>query len=397
MNFLADIPTLQGRRVLLRVDFNILFRNGELEDDTRIRETLPTIHYLRERGAKVIILTHIGRPDGRVDEALRTGHVAARLAQHIDAPVHALPEFRGPHVEAAIADMQAGDVLMLENIRFSPEEKNNAGTLAHDLASLADLFVFDAFAVAHRAEASVVGVTAYLPSYGGFLIQKEMEGLSRVLTQPERPLLLVVGGVKVETKIPVLEHLGPQADRVLIGGGVFNAYLKASGYDIGNSVVDDALLEQAYQYCSLPNVVRPMDVVVGAVDGSGARAVRIDPTPGRICGPEEGIYDIGPETMMHFGAHVADAKTIVWSGSLGLYSQPPYYMGTRAIAGALAQSSDRGAFSVVGGGDTLNAIADIGAQESIGLISTGGGAMLEFLAGKTLPGIAALEANAAEA
>jgi phosphoglycerate kinase len=377
---------VEGKRVLVRVDFNVPLKGGKVADDRRIREALPTINYLIEHRAKTILASHLGRPEGKVVEELRLTPVAARLGELLGRPVRKLDDCVGPEVERAIAQMRPGEVVLLENLRFHEGEEANDPEFARALAALADLFVDDAFGTAHRKHASNYGVARLLPSAAGFLMEQEITNLSRLRDNPERPFLALIGGKKAEDKIGVLFDLLGKVDAFLIGGGVAFTLLKARGYEVGNSIVDEALLGKAEQFLAEAEhrgvtVVLPQDVRI---------AERFDPkAPARVV-PVRAIpkgwigLDIGPETAEEFGRRVRGAKTVLWTGPLGAFELPQFMEGTRAVAQALAKAP---AFSVIGGGETAEAIEGLGLAKEMGYISTGGGAMLHFLRGEELPAV----------
>lgn len=390
---IKKVHNLKNKRVMVRVDFNVPVSRGRVLDDTRLRESLPTIEYLIKRQAKVIIVTHLGRPAGKRLRALKLDPVARRLSELLKQKVKKLPRWSGVPVEKEINGLGQGQAVMLENIRFSPVEKNDQGTLSQELAGLADLFVLDGFAVAHRGDASVSGVAKYLPAYAGLLLEREVKGLEKVTKQPAQPFVIVIGGAKIETKVPVIKNLLPKADHILVGGGIVNTYLKAMGYKVGDSLVDDEFKKEAVAYAQRRKVILPVDVVVGTVDGKKYRVVAIGKKPHAICPPGEGILDVGPQTIRLFAGYIKRAKTIVWNGAMGKFEQKPYDVGTLAIARLVASRSKGKAYGVIGGGETLQAMELTGMSEYVDLISTGGGAMLEFLSGQELPGIEALTSS----
>jgi phosphoglycerate kinase len=377
---------VEGKRVLVRVDFNVPLKGGKITDDRRIREALPTINYLIEHRAKTILASHLGRPEGKVVEELRLTPVAARLGELLGRPVRKLDDCVGPEVERAIAQMGPGEVVLLENLRFHEGEEANDPEFARALAALAELFVDDAFGTAHRKHASNYGVARLLPSAAGFLMEQEITNLSRLRDNPERPFLALIGGKKAEDKIGVLFDLLGKVDAFLIGGGVAFTLLKARGYEVGDSIVDEALLGKAEQFLAEAEhrgvtVVLPQDVRI---------AERFDPkAPARVV-PVRAIpkgwigLDIGPATAEEFGRRVRGAKTVLWTGPLGAFELPQFAEGTRAVAQALAKAP---AFSVIGGGETAEAIEGLGLAKEMGYISTGGGAMLHFLRGEELPAV----------
>ena len=388
---------VRGKRVLVRVDFNVPLEDGRVTDDTRIRAALPTIRYLVEHEARVILMSHLGRPKGQVREELRMDPVAAVLAKRLGQPVRKVDEVVGPEVEKAVSELKPGEVLLLENTRFHPGETKNDPEFARQLAALGDLFVNDAFGAAHRAHASVVGVAQYLPTVAGFLMERELRMLGQILERPREPFAAVLGGAKISDKIGVLKVLIQKAEYVLIGGGMANTFLKAQGIDVQASLVEDEALDEARAILAReaerhkkreekePQLFLPVDVVVAdrfAPDAE-ARVVPVDQIP-------EGwrIMDIGPETVQHFRAPLARAKTIFWNGPMGVYEFDRFAKGTREIAEIIAGME---AITVVGGGDSAAAVMEMGLADRITHVSTGGGAALEFLEGKELPGVAVIE------
>lgn len=380
---------MAGRRVLVRVDFNVPLREGEVADDGRIRAALPTIEYLRRQGAKVLLISHLGRPDGRVVESLRMAPVGRRLGELLGETVQTVSVCVGPEAEAAAAKMQSGDLLLLENVRFyAGEEQNDAG-FTKQLAGLADAFVNDAFGTAHRAHASTVGVAGLLPAAAGFLVQREIEFLGRVLEQPERPFLSLLGGAKVSDKIGVIRNLLPKVDTIAIGGGMAYTFLKALGHEVGRSLLDEQRVGLAKELLDAAeaagvDVLLPVDVVVANAFRADAdrQVVAVDAIPEDWLG-----LDIGPRTRKLFAKAVGKAKTIVWNGPMGVFEWEAFSEGTRDVARAMAES---GALTIVGGGDSAAAVEQEGVADRISHVSTGGGAALEFLEGKPLPGISAL-------
>lgn len=375
-----------GKRVLVRVDFNVPLAEGRVTDDTRIRAALPTINYLLERGAKVILMSHLGRPKGKVVDELRLNPVADRLAELLGKPVRKLDDCIGPEVEAQVAQMQPGEVILLENVRFHPEDEANDPGFAQRLASLGDIFVNDAFGAAHRAHASTVGVAKHLPSVAGFLMEKELTFLGQALTAPAHPFVAILGGAKISDKIGVIENLLTKVDALLIGGGMANTFLKAQGYEIGQSLVEDESLDVAREMLERAGekLALPVDVVIADRFDAAAKSnvVPVDQVP-----KDWRILDIGPKTVELFRRKLAGAKTVVWNGPMGVFEFPRFAAGTEAIARILAES---GATTIIGGGDSVAAVEQAGLADRMTHISTGGGASLEFLEGKELPGVAAL-------
>ncbi len=383
---------LAGKRVLVRVDFNVpMNESGEITDDLRIRTALPTLRYLVEQRARVIICTHMGRPKGQRVEKFSLAPVAALTAEMLGRPVPLAPDCIGDEVAAAVAALKDGDCLMLENLRFHPEEEKNDAAFSRQLAAVADVYVNDAFAVSHRAHASVVGVTAHVPEKAaGFLLQKEMEYFQRAIGTPQRPLVAIVGGAKVSGKLEALQNMLGRVDRMIIGGAMANTFLKSQGYSVGASKVEDDLLETARQLLVQARekgikVYLPVDVI--AADRFAPDAVSKQVTIQDI--PDNWMaLDIGPASVVLFNEALADAKTIVWNGPMGAFEMDAYARGTMALAHTVASSH---ALSVTGGGDSNAAVKQSGEAENISYMSTGGGAFLMLMEGKELPGIKALD------
>jgi phosphoglycerate kinase len=382
--------TLAGKRVFTRVDFNVpINEQGEISDDTRIRAGLPTITYMLDNGAAVILATHLGRPKGSVKESLRLDAVALRLQDLLGRQVRKLDEVVGDKVSHAAGELKAGDIMMLENVRFHPGEEKNNPELSRAYAELADIFVSDAFGTAHRAHASNAGVAAYLPAVAGLLMEAEIVNLSKALHEPERPLVAVVGGSKIADKIDVLKNFMGTVNSLLLGGGMANTFLSAKGYNMGTSLVEGDKLEQAAELLRLAadnnvNLCLPVDLVVAdKVDGTAtALVVTAESVPaGKMA------LDIGPKTREIFTKLIAEAGTILWNGPLGVFEIDKFSAGTFDVARAVAASR---AFSIIGGGDVVAAVEKAGATGGISHLSTGGGATLEFWEGKELPGIAVL-------
>ena len=384
-----DSSEIYGKRVLVRVDFNVPMAPGttRISDDSRIRESLPTIEYLREREARVILCCHFGRPKGRVVEEMRLGPVRERLGELLGLAVLDAAGPSGSEPLSRTSEMAPGDVALLENLRFDPREEANDDGFAGELAALADIFVNDAFGAAHRAHASTVGVTKYLPAVAGMLMARELEMLGSAIASPESPVVAIVGGAKVADKIAVLENLARSVDRILIGGGMVAAFARADGHSggAGDAAPDDVAAARSLLDNSPAEIFVPPDVVTGksfAADTT-AELRRLDSIPG-----DELILDIGPETRSMFAEAIADARTIIWNGPAGVFEWEPFSHGTEAIANAVA--ANESATSIVGGGSTAEAVRAFGVDQRISHVSTGGGASLEFLEGKTLPGVAAL-------
>ena len=389
----ADLSAsdLSGKRVLVRVDFNVPLDNGSITDDTRIRAALPTIQDLTSKGAKVILTSHFGRPKG-VDESLRLTPVAARLSELLGKPVKKFDDCIGDEVTQGVAELQNGDVALLENVRFYAEEEDNDPEFAKKLASVADLYVNDAFGTAHRAHASTEGVTHYLPSVAGYLIEKELKFLQGAIEEPKRPLAAIVGGSKVSSKIGVIEALLDKCDKLLLGGGMIFTFYKARGLNVGNSLVEEDKLELARALEAKAKqkgvaFLLPTDVIVAdkfAPDAE-AKTVSINEIPDGWMG-----LDIGPDSVKVFQDALGDCKTVIWNGPMGVFEFEKFAAGTKAIALTLADLTKTGAITIIGGGDSVAAVEQLNLGEQMSHISTGGGASLELLEGKVLPGIAAL-------
>ncbi len=378
---------VKGKKVLVRVDFNVPIKDGLVGDDTRMRAALPTIQYLLDNGAAVILCSHLGRPKDAPDPAYSLKPVAAHLGTLIEAKVSFAEDCVGEVAEMAAADLQPGDVLVLENTRFHAGEKKNDPQMAKQLASLADLFVNDAFGSAHRAHASTAGVADYLPAAAGFLLEKEIKYLGNAIADPERPFVAILGGAKVSDKIGVIDNLLSKADQILIGGGMANTFFKAQGYEMGDSLVEEDVVDTARALLDTAagKLVLPVDMVIAdAFEADAEDQVMIVgdvPAGWRV-------LDIGPRSVEIFGMVIKRAKTIVWNGPMGVFEFEKFAKGTFEVARIVAESD---ATSIVGGGDSISAINKSGLEDKITHISTGGGASLEMLEGKLLPGLAALD------
>jgi phosphoglycerate kinase len=378
---------VKGKRVLVRVDFNVPIEDGKVGDDTRIQAALPTIRYLLDHGAAVILMSHLGRPKGEPKPELSLRPVAEYLDKLLDQPVKFAEDCLGPKAEEAAQKLEPGQVLLLENTRFHPEEKKNDPAMAKQLAGLADLYVNDAFGSAHRAHASTTGVADYLPAVAGFLMEKEIKYLGEAIANPERPFIAILGGAKVSDKIGVIRNLLDKADQVLIGGGMANTFFKAQGYPVGESLVEDDVLDTARQLVKKDDkkLRLPIDVVIADAFDADAqhKVMSMGPVP-------DGwrIMDIGPQTVDAYAKTIKGSGTVVWNGPMGVFEFPAFAEGTFGVAKAVAESD---ATSIIGGGDSVSAINKSGLSEHITHMSTGGGASLEMLEGKTLPGLAALD------
>ncbi len=385
---------LRGKRVLVRVDFNVPVDSGQVADDTRIRATLPTLESLVQKGAGLILMSHLGRPGGERKPDLSLRPVAERLGELLDAPIRFVPELVGPEVDDAVEELGGGEVLLLENTRFHPGEKANDRELSERLAELADVYVNDAFGSAHRAHASTAGVAEAMkkrgrPAVAGLLMEKELRFLGGALEAPAPPFVAILGGAKISGKIDVIENLLPKVDDLLVGGAMANTFFRALGFDTGASLVEEDRVDMARELLDRAEgkLALPTDCVVADM----AREDAVTETVDRDAVAEgKKILDIGPESVQDFAARIASAQTIVWNGPMGMFEVAPFREGTLELARAVAEATDRGATTIIGGGDTAAAVEQAGLTDRMTHVSTGGGASLEFLEGRTLPGVAAL-------
>lgn len=393
----ADLE-VKGKRVLVRVDFNVPLdkKTGAITDDTRIRASLPTIEFLLSKGGRVILMSHLGRPDGKVVPKMSLAPCAQRLSELLKMPVGMGPDCIGPEVEAQVRALNDGEVLLLENLRFHPEEEANEVSFAKQLAGLGELYVNDAFGTAHRAHASTEGVTRFLsPCAAGFLMLKEIEYLGKALESPERPFLAILGGAKISGKIEVIENLMDKVDVLLVGGGMMFTFYKAKGFEVGKSLLETDKVELARSVMEETNekgrrFMLPVDALVADSLEPTAQTKAVAAT----AIPEDWYgVDIGPESIKAFTAEIQKARTVVWNGPLGIFETAPFAKGTLAVAQALAEATEKGATTIVGGGDSAAAVSQAGLEDKVSHVSTGGGASLEFLEGKVLPGVAALTAR----
>jgi len=377
---------VSGKRVLVREDLNVPLKDGQVADATRIKAAIPTLKDLQARGAMVIVMSHLGRPKG-VDQSLSLRPVAQELGRALWTEVKFAYDCVGPQAQSAVSRLQPGSVLLLENVRFHPEDEANDPAFAQQLASLGEIFCNDAFASSHRAHASVVGVAKYLPAYAGHLMEAELNALHAALDYPKKPLIAVIGGAKVSTKIGLLNNLATKVDALIIGGAMANTFLKAQGHNTGNSLIDDTAIEPANQIWKTmgQRLVLPVDLVATQQTMSG-QPLRVFPAANVEAGWI--AVDIGPQSIDLFSRHVQGAGTIVWNGPLGITEVPEFSAGTKAVGGAIAAS---GAYTLVGGGDTAAAVDALGLAGRFSFVSTGGGATLEYLEGKELPGVAVLK------
>ncbi len=380
---------LKGKRVFCRVDFNVPMSEGKVTDDTRIRAAVPTIEYLVEQGAKVILASHLGRPKGEVNDEMRLAATGVRLSELLHKEVKSLDESIGEKVEQEIATMEEGDIVLLENVRFHAGEEKNDEELAKAFANLADVFVNDAFGAAHRAHASTAGIASHLPAVSGLLLEKELDVLGKALSEPERPFTAIIGGAKVKDKIGVIDHLLDKVDNLIIGGGLSYTFIKAQGYEIGNSLVEEDKLDLANSFIEKAKqkgvkFYLPIDATVASEFSQDAETknVKIEEIPADWMG-----LDIGPETAAMYAEVIKNSKLIIWNGPMGVFEMPAFENGTKSVAQAMAETSG---YTVIGGGDSAAAVEKFHVAEKMDHISTGGGASLEFMEGKDLPGVSAL-------
>ncbi|MBP0726796.1 phosphoglycerate kinase [Bacillus sp. RG28] len=378
---------VKGKRVFCRVDFNVPMKNGSITDETRIRAAIPTIQYLIEKGAKVILASHLGRPKGQVNEDMRLTAVAARLGELLGKDVKKTDEAYGEAVKSEVAKMNEGDVLVLENVRFYPGEEKNDPELAKEFADLADVFVNDAFGAAHRAHASTAGIAKYIPAVSGLLMEKELDVLGKALSNPERPFTAIIGGAKVKDKIGVIDNLLEKVDNLIIGGGLAYTFVKALGHEIGKSLLEEDKIDLAKSFMDKAKekgvkFYMPIDAVIADEFGENAnsKVVDIDAIPADW----EGL-DIGPKTAELYADVIKNSKLVIWNGPMGVFEIDKFANGTKAVAQALADSKDT--YSIIGGGDSAAAAEKFGLADQMSHISTGGGASLEFMEGKVLPGV----------
>lgn len=396
----SDLPddVIRGKRALVRVDFNVPLENGAVSDDTRIRASLPTIEYLLARSARCILVSHLGRPHGARDAALTLRPVAERLNELMSGvDVRFVDDSVGEAVRTAVAQLPEGSVLVLENIRFQPGEESDDPALGGELAALADVYVNDAFGSAHRAHASTHAAAQAARSQGkpavaGLLLDRELEFLGEALHDPKRPFVAVLGGAKISGKIDVIEALLPRVDRILIGGAMANTFFRSLGLETGRSLIEPDRVAMAAELLDRAGtrLILPVDCVVASgPDSESGNIVARDEV-----GPDTMILDIGPSSVATFGAFLGEARTVLWNGPMGMFERPPFAEGTRGVAWQVVEATDRGALTIAGGGDTAAALEAIGARDRLSHVSTGGGAALEFLEGRELPGVAALDERA---
>jgi len=387
MKFLRDF-NFKDKRVLVRVDFNVPLGNDSQVDekeDWRLKAVLPTINYLLKQKAKIILLAHLGRPEGKIKEELRLNPIAQRLEELLNQKILKLDDCLGLEVERSVSKMKEGEIVFLENLRFYPEEKENSPDFTKQLAKLGDFYVNDAFGTSHRAHASIIGLPKYLPSCAGLLLEKEINNLSKILNKLESPLLVIIGGKKISTKIKLIEMFLKKADNLILGGALANTVIRAKGFAIGRSIIEEEMIDRVKKL-ELTNIKLHLPVdAVASIDVSGNKDSRIVPI-GKT-NEDEMILDIGPDSENLFKQIIFQAKMIIWNGPMGIFEVAKFSSGSREIAKAVTQSS---AFSVVGGGDTIALLEQLNLLDQIDHVSTGGGSMLKFLAGEKLPGIEAL-------
>ena len=382
------------KRVLVRTDFNVPLQDGHITDTSRIERVLPTLNYLRKHQAKIIIMTHIGRPKGQRSAVTSTQQLQQPLQQFLNCSVNFVSDYQGEAVQQAVTELAPGQILLLENVRYDLGEETNDQTLAQSLSTLADIYINDAFSVSHRAHASVAAITSYLPSYAGLLFQEEVQALQTALDRPTHPLIAIVGGAKISTKLEILTNLVHKVDKILLGGGIANTFLKAQGYDIGSSLheptmvdVAKSIMEKSQQ--SRCEIIVPVDAVVVQDLYAHAPHEIVDISTIK---PMDKIVDIGPKTVALLQQKIKLAKTIVWNGPFGVFEIPPFDQGTRSVIQTVVeQTRQQQLYSVAGGGETVAAIVQSGGEKGFSYLSTAGGAFLEWLEGKSLPGIVALQ------
>ncbi len=389
MTYVDEGIALQGKRVLLRVDLNVSIANGKVTEQAKLQAAVESIQYIRKQGGIVTLATHLGRPEGKIVHELSTGILIEPLKELLRVGIVLINQF-GSDWQEQVAALSVDQIGLLENVQFSPGETANDSAYAAALAAPFDLFVMDCFGQSHRAYASIVGIAAQKETVGGLLVKKELAGLTPLLDAPKSLFVVIIGGAKMSTKLPVIEEMSKRADAVILGGGIVNTVLAAKGYAIGDSITEPALIRAAKEVMSMGRVVMPVDVVVGSMDGKTQRVVRIEDRT-QICRAGESILDIGPESIRICEALVAKSATVLWNGALGYFEQKPYNAATKSLVGSIAAATKRGAQTVIGGGETLQAMNTWASLQDVSFASTGGGAMLTMLSGKPLPGISALK------
>lgn len=386
MKYLKNLENLQGKKVLVRVDFNVPIKDGEILDLYKIEKSLKTIRFLVEKRAKVVLISHLGRPENANDADLRLDVVAKKISEMLSFEVKKYDFLEIPELENELEKMRDGEVVLLENIRFYEGERNEDEEFAKELATLGDIFVLDGFGVAHRDAPSVSGLAKFLPSYAGFLLEEEIENLDKIKKGEQKPFLVIMGGGKVETKLPLIEKFLLLADNILIGGVIFNAYLQKKGYDIGASKGYDGEID--LDVLENEKVIKPVDVIVGLKEGGWKKVVLIDENNKKICEVGEEILDVGPLTIKDFSEHINNSNMILWNGAMGYFEQKDYATGTIELAKVFAGRAKTEAFCVAGGGETVEILSELDLIKKVDFVSTGGGAMLEYLAKDSLRGLA---------
>lgn len=393
MKLLKQIKKLEGKRVLMRVDFNVgIDKHGKIDTENalKIEKTLPTIKYLVKNKARVILMAHLGRPGGKVSEDLKLDAVAEYVSGCLKKKIKKIDYIVGAEAQKEALKLKNGQILLLENLRFDIREEKNDKNFAKELAKLGDVYVNEAFAVTHRKAASVCAITEFLPSYAGFLLEEEVKALGYVLNSPKKPVVVVMGGLKFETKMPVIKKMLPKADHILLGGGLAVTVVAALGYKVGSTVIGKENFKDALAIAKNKKVKMPIDFIAGLADGKEAHYVVIPKKPGILCKKPQSIFDIGPATFQDWSKIIKEAKTIVWNGPMGFFEQKPYDHASKAIAYLVGARSKGNAYGIIGGGETLAALEKTKMTKYIDHVSTGGGAMLEFMSGKKLPGLIAL-------
>lgn len=391
-----DIPKFQysrklkGAKVLLRLDLNVPVHRRQILDDTRIQAALPTIQKLVEKKAKIIILGHLGRPGGKKDMTLTLAPVAKRLEELLETSVKFIESSTMAGIKRSVASVKNGQVAMLENIRFHKGEDKHEDWFAESLAALGDMFVFDGFGVAHRESPSVTGIAAHLPSYAGYLVQEELKAFDTLRDTPVKKTIGIVGGAKIATKLPLIEGMLKNCETVLVGGAIVNTFLRAKGYSVGKSLVDKKMEFAALQSMKRKHVIIPVDVIVGNTAGTQYRVADIGKHDRLLALPDERILDIGPKTIQKYSTYIKSAKAIVWNGAMGYFEQSPYHIGTYAIARLIASRAGEHAYTIIGGGETIEAMRATDMIDHVDHVSTGGGAMLEYIQSGTLPALEAI-------
>ncbi len=395
---IRSVKHLRGKRIFFRVDVNVPLLSGKVADDTRLRAILPTLTWLQKKGAIIFIISHLGRPEGRAVPSLSLRPVAIHLEMLLGKPVNFLntkdwskENFDSAVTEEDVQSAKPGDIFLAENIRFSKEEEKGEINFAKRIAKLADVYVTDAFAAVHRKDVSVAKVPLYLPAYAGFLLEKEIVGLETLNQSTAAPYVALVGGIKLETKIPLIKKLLREADGVLLGGGIVNTCLVALGYSVGTSLYDKNFVSVAKTIARHKKVFLPIDLIVGDKKGDRVRHIDVPMEPTRLCSKNEAIFDIGPKTIAAYSTLLKDAKRVVWNGAMGYFEMPVYAQGTRMIARTIGLLRKKRTYTVVGGGETAQALEQVGHANDVRLLSTGGGAMLSYIAGEKLPGIEVLQ------